>query len=175
MSEFSESYHLRTSDTNAAIELLKRAGRKGYVFPAADGWVTFVAEENTFEPDPAVIAANQGLLLHYVSAEDHGWSFSLFENTGEKCRFNCQWENEVEIDPSRYSPEALGLLGLKFDAEELTRIVSLDTIEGVFADAPAPRFAELMRLPRHDWLSFDYVDRDLRDDNDSWPDAIEVK
>jgi hypothetical protein len=56
MSEFSESYHLRTSDTNAAI-----------------------------------IQANEGLLLHFVSAEDHGWSFSLFNAAEEKCRFACQW------------------------------------------------------------------------------------
>lgn len=175
MSEFSESYHLRTSDTNAAVELLKRAGRKGYVFPAENGWVTLVAEQNTFEPDPAVVGANRGLLLHYVSAEDHGWSFSLFDSTEEKCRFSCQWENEVEIDPSRYAPENLVRLGFEIDPEELQRIVSLDTIEQVFEQAPAAGFAQLVRLPHYEWLSFDYVARDRQNGDGEWPEAIEVK
>lgn len=174
MSEFSESYHLRTADTNAASELLKRAGRKGYVFSAADGWVTFVAENNNFEPDPAIVAANQGLLLHYVSAEDHGWSFNLFDSTTEACRFDCRWENEVEIDPSRYAPENLARLGLEIDAKELQRIVSLDTIEQVFEQAPAAKFAELLRLPHYEWLSFDYVSRDRQNGDGEWPGVIEV-
>lgn len=174
MSEFSESYHLRTSDTNAAISLLKRAGRKGYVLPASEGWVSFVAERNNFEPDAAIIQANEGLLLHYVSAEDHGWSFSLFDAAAEKCRFACQWENDVEIDPSRYAPETLERLRVEFDSGELMRIVSLDTIDAVVEEAPSRRFAELMKLPHYEWLSFDYVARDVQEGDGEWPGAIEV-
>lgn len=174
MSEFSESYHLRSTDANEAVALLKRSGRKGYVFPPANGWVSFVAENHNFEPDPAIVGANQGLLLHYVSAEDHGWSFALFESTAEKCRFSCQWENDVEIDPSRYVPANLGLSGLKIDDGELERIVSLDTIDDVIAEEPAKKFAELMGLPHYEWLSFDYVARDRQTGDGEWPGVIEV-
>lgn len=42
MSEFSESYHLQTTNPEDAINLLRKSKRKGYVYPAANGWVTFV-------------------------------------------------------------------------------------------------------------------------------------
>jgi hypothetical protein len=174
MSEFSESYHVRTNDTNEGVEILRRAKRKGYVFPASNGWVTFVAEKNKFEPDSDIVASNRGLLLHYVSAEDHGWSFSLFEGNQERCRFSCQWENEVEIDPSRYSPESLSALGIEIDSEKLVQIVSIDTIDAVFDYDPSKKFAELVGLPHYEWLAFDYVARDLHERDGEWPDAIEV-
>jgi hypothetical protein len=53
----------------------------------------------------------------------------------------------MEIDPSRYVPENLERLGVEFDPEELTRIVSLDTIDAVLEESPPTRFAELMKLP----------------------------
>ena len=51
MSEFSESYHLRSERADDAIELLRRAKRKGYVYQPINGWITFLAEEGVFEPD----------------------------------------------------------------------------------------------------------------------------
>ena len=45
MSEFSESYHLRSERQDDAVELLRRAKLKGYVYPPTSGWVTFLAEQ----------------------------------------------------------------------------------------------------------------------------------
>src|SRR5690242_13108923 len=107
MSEFSESYHLRSSDINDGVSLLKRAGLKGYVFPPASGWVSFVAEQNSFAPDQRITSQNHGTLLHYVSAEDHGWTFAVFEGDRLVCGYDCAWENDVRVDDSRYSAAAL--------------------------------------------------------------------
>jgi hypothetical protein len=51
---------------------------------------------------------------------------------------------------------------VRFDAEELTRIVSSDTVDAVLEEAAAKRFTELMKLAHHEWLSFDDFARDLR-------------
>ena len=72
MSEFSESYHLRSERADDAIELLRRAKRKGYVYEPVNGWVSFVADDGTFEPDEQIVADARHPLLHFVSAEDHG-------------------------------------------------------------------------------------------------------
>ena len=75
MSEFSESYHLRSDRMEDAVELLQRAKLRGYVYQPVNGWVTFLAQDGVFEPDEKIVAAATKPLLHYVSAEDHGWSF----------------------------------------------------------------------------------------------------
>ena len=51
MSEFSESYHLRSERAQDAIDILKSAGKKGYVYEPINGWVTFLPEGGVFEPD----------------------------------------------------------------------------------------------------------------------------
>src|SRR6476620_5469122 len=107
MSEFSESYHLRSERADDAVELLRRAKRKGYVFQPANGWVTFLVEEGNFEPDRQIVAAATHPLLHYVSAEDHGWSFALFDRTKIVSAYRCDWNHDIEAKDSQYSRAAL--------------------------------------------------------------------
>jgi len=107
MSEFSESYHLRSERADDAIELLRRAKRKGYVYEPVNGWVSFVAEDGVFEPDERIVAAATQPLLHFVSAEDHGWSFALFDGGKVVCGYRCEWENDITGDDSKYSRQAL--------------------------------------------------------------------
>jgi hypothetical protein len=71
MSEFSESYHLFSSNQEEGISLLRNAGIRGFVFP----------EENK--------------LLHYIFAEDHGWSLSIFERTTKTFHYDCSWDEGV--------------------------------------------------------------------------------
>lgn len=61
MSEFSESYHLRSNNTEDSVQLLKRSGLGGYVFPAQRGWVTMVAGDVSSTSELALIQANHGL------------------------------------------------------------------------------------------------------------------
>lgn len=50
MSEFSDSYHLRSNNQQDGVDLLRAAGLRGYVFPPENGWVTVVAEGEEFDP-----------------------------------------------------------------------------------------------------------------------------
>lgn len=43
MSEFSESFHLRSEDRADGVDLLRRAKTTGYVFEPRDGWVTVLS------------------------------------------------------------------------------------------------------------------------------------
>ena len=108
MSEFSESYHLRSERIEDAIELLRRAKRKGYFYQPVNGWVTFLAEEGVFDPDGRIVGAASQPLLHCVSAEDHEWSFALFERAKVVCGYRCDWyTNQIRVDDSKYSRAAL--------------------------------------------------------------------
>lgn len=82
MSQFSASYHLITSNQQDAVKLLKDANLQGYVFPEKNGIVTFVIEQ---EEMSEFNFCNQ-LLMHitkplvfYINAEDHGWSYELYD------------------------------------------------------------------------------------------------
>src|SRR6185436_17302477 len=107
MSAFSESYHLRSERADDAVELLRRAKRKGYVYQPVNGWVSFVADNGVFEPDERIVAAASHPLLHFVSAEDHGWSFTLFDQGKVVSSYRCDWENDITVQESGYSREAL--------------------------------------------------------------------
>ena len=72
MSEFSESFHLRSDCQQNGEDLLRRAGLTGAVFSPVRGWVTVVPESEMYEAVDQMVASNQGLLLHYLYAEDHG-------------------------------------------------------------------------------------------------------
>lgn len=163
MSEFSESYHLRGTDIKEGVALMHRTGLKGYVFPPKDGWISIVAEGNSFAPDERITSQNSGTLLHYVSAEDHGWSFALFEGKELKCGYDCAWDDEVRVDDSKYSADALArALGSNgraaVDAAE--EILHPADIDAAIDSEPARVFAEAMRLPRFEWFAYDYVAHD---------------
>lgn len=165
MSEFSESYHLRSERAEDAVELLRRAGLRGYVFPPANGWVTFVAQGGTFEPDERVVAASTKPLLHFMSAEDHGWSFTLHDGTRVASRYSCAWDDEVWVDDSLYSRAALLQLVPSVQSALLEKFEA-SMLPGGFDDlieaGPSRLLAEAMGLPRFEWLAFDYIDNDFQ-------------
>ena len=160
MSEFSESYHLRSERAEDAVELLRRARRKGYVYQPVNGWVTFLAEEGVFEPDERIVAAATQPLLHYVSAEDHGWSFTLYDRTKVVSGYRCEWDDDIRVDDSRYSRAALQQLvpsaqsGLLDDLEGRLHPKDFDEL---FGAEPSKLFAQAMGLEHYDWLAYDYM------------------
>jgi hypothetical protein len=174
MSEFSESYHLRSERVEDAVELLRRAERKGYVFPAGNGWVTFVADEGVFEPGEHIVAAAKHPLLHYVCAEDHGWSFALFDHNESVSRYRCDWDDEIRFDDSQYSREALQRIvpSVQFaDFEEQFRVDDLDEL---FEAEPAKLFAHALGLEHYEWLAYDYVANDFGEPTADLPGVIKV-
>lgn len=177
MSEFSESYHLRSSRAEDAVELLRRAKRKGYVYPPVNGWVTFLAEEGTFEPDDRIVTAASLPLLHYVSAEDHGWNFTLFDRAKVASGYRCDWDNDIQVDDSTYSRAAL----LQFVPEaqpalldDFEKHLHPQDFDEIFEAEPSKLLAQALGLEHYDWLAYDYIADSFHDSPEDYPDVIEV-
>lgn len=177
MSEFSENYHLRSECAGDAVELLRRAGRKGYVFQPVNGWVTFLAEKGVFEPDERIVAAATHPLLHYVSAEDHGWSFTLFDCTKVVTGYRCDWDNDIRVDNSRYSRATLQKFvptadpALLDDFESRSNPADFDEL---FEAEASKLFAQAMGLEHYDWLAYDFLVWDFKESPGKYADVIEV-
>src|SRR5215212_8892857 len=168
MSEFSESYHLRSERADDAIGLLRRAKRAGYVYQPVNGWVSFVADEGVFEPDERIVAAATQPLLHFVSAEDHGWSFTLFDGGQVVSAYRCDWENDITADDSRYSREALQRLVPSAQPsllDELERRMHPTDFDELLELKPARLLAQALGLEHYDWLAYDYLASELPSDH----------
>ena len=168
MSEFSESYHLRSERAEDAIDLLRLVKRKGYVFQPANGWVSFVAEGGVFEPDERIVAAARQPLLHFVSAEDHGWSFALFDRGKVVSGYRCDWENDITADDSKYSREALQKLVPSAQPallDELERRMHPTDFDELMELKPSRLLANALGLEHYDWLAYDYIASDSADDH----------
>ena len=173
MSEFSESYHLRSERAEDAIELLQRAKRKGYVYQPTNGWVTFLAEEGNFGPEERIVAAAKQPLLHYVSAEDHGWSFALFDGGKAVSAYQCQWEDDIQADDSQYSREALLRVAPSAQLEDFEQHLHPD-LDEVSDIEPSKVFAQAVGLEHFEWLSYDYMARDYAESPEDHTDVTEV-
>jgi len=174
MSEFSESYHLRSERADDAIELLRRVKHKGYVYQPVNGWVSFVAENGVFEPDARIVAAANHPLLHFVSAEDHGWSFTLFDGGKVVSGYRCDWEDDVNADDSKYSREVLQRLVPSAQPsllDEFERRMHPADFDELLELKLSRLLAQALGLEHYDWLAYDYIASDSPDDH---PDVTEV-
>lgn len=162
MSEFSDSYHLKTANPTEAVELLKRSGLKGYVFPESNGWVTLVAEGSEFDPNEQLIAANKGIILHYACAEDHGWFFSIYQGDKRVSHYECIWEEELEVNDTELNKDLLIKLieepTGKVNLEEIEAFLHPEEIEEIFENPVYNRFAEEIGLQYFEWLSYSYYE-----------------
>lgn len=177
MSEFSESYHLRSEDAEDAVKLLRRAKRRGFVYQPVNGWVTFLAEGGVFEPDKRIVSAASHPLLHYVSAEDHGWSFTLYDHGKVASRYRCDWGNEIEVDDSGYSSVVLRQFVPSVQAallDDLERHLHPKDFDELFDVEASKLLAQALGLEHYDWLSFNYVADDLLGSSRSHDDVIQV-
>ena len=150
MAELSESGHLRTSNPEHAVALLKRAKLPGYVFPERNGWVTFVypvSDENRFDLEQA----NEKLLLLYEYAADLGCWVTLYQGKKPITRL------KASFDRPNFAFDRK-----PFEELELLTSLSAATVESWVrrAHVPAERMrapylvAERLHLPRYQWLSF---------------------
>jgi hypothetical protein len=177
MSEFSESYHLISESSQDAADLLKRAGLKGYVYEPVNGWVTFLAEEGSFESDERIVAAAKHPLLHYVCAEDHGCSIKLFHGAEVICAHSCDWNEDLTVDDSGYSRAALEEFLPTIHKDLLDNFERLSPPEGpdeLFEEEPAKIFAKAVGLKHYEWLSYDYMESNFHDSPQDYPGVKEV-
>ena len=163
MSEFSESYHLRGSSRRDAVELLNRSGLPGYVFPALDGWVSLVARGEPFKPNQELIKANEGLLLRWLYAEDHGWAFDVFKGKTRVLQYECSWEEDIEVNGKVSHKELQAALGA--DLPGLAgavgaKILYPASIDEFIQVKPAYAFAAAVGLANYRWLAYDYMHQD---------------
>jgi len=165
MSEFSESYHLRSDRGEDAVELLRVADVKGYVFPPSDGWVTFLAADGSFKPHPKIVAGSKKGLLHYVSAEDHGWGFSLFDNGKLASAYSCAWDPHFTVDASKYSRAELERIVPFSDSillQEFEQEMRPAGYTDIVGSEVSKTFARAMGLEHYDWVAYHYIERDFR-------------
>ena len=177
MSEFSESYHLLSSNPNDATVLLEELGLAGYIYPAANGWTTFVVEGGSFVPDNRVVGAARHLLLHFVSAEDHGWTFSLFESGQIVSAYQCEWNDAIVFDDSNYSRTVIQHRIPAHKSEfldDFEKHFHSTDIDEVLNAEPSKIFAQAIGLEHYEWLSFDYISRDLSEAPENHPDIMRV-
>ncbi len=177
MSEFSESYHLKSSQPEEAVAILRAASRKGYVFPSENGWVTFLAADGNFEPDQRIIKANTGHLLHYVFAEDHGWSFTFFDKEKIVLRYRCEWDDDARFDDSKCPEQAfrkfIGDFGVGPADEVWSRLHPANIDEAIEVEV-AKLLAEALGLGHYEWLAYRYMVKDFARSPGNFPGLINV-
>jgi hypothetical protein len=167
VSEFSNSLHVVSDDQDAGIGLLTRASVAGWVFPPANGWVTVVIDNDDLLPaPPGIIAANDGLLLDYINAEDHGWMFRLFRGRSQLNAYQCSWDGDLEADVSaldidQFAEVLSAALQRPLDRELLRSLFRVASIEDVFGDFtggnPGHKLARAVGLEHYEWLSGYYM------------------
>ncbi|MCL2252786.1 MAG: hypothetical protein FWC12_12845 [Treponema sp.] len=158
MSEFSCSYHLKTENINDCIDLVKKANVSGFLFPMKNGWVSFVIDEPDFKFSKKLIDANDGVLLNFINAEDHGWSFEIFNKNDKVCRFECDYTKNNDC----FYEKCIENRDCIFDDAQckvLEKIFSIEKNEVIKNDAN--EFAIGMGLNFYEWVSYDYISRDF--------------
>lgn len=163
MSQFSDSYHLKTKNIQDGIMLLQNAKKRGYVFSPLNGWVTIVAEGEPFIANESIINSNIGILLHFINAEDHGWGFTLFDSDKQISHYSCFWEDELAIDDSELNikvfDEFIGHEDQKL--KKIKDVLYIQGIEEAFEKNVAKTFVDLIGITYHEWVSYDYVSNEL--------------
>jgi hypothetical protein len=166
MSNWSESYHLRSDDQADGVNLLQRAGLSGYVYPPANDWVTLFAEGAPFNLNRELVKANEGALLYLCFAEDGGWGFALASGPRVVSAYACRWENGVSVSAGKLRLgalcgefAALGLPGdLRASLEPLLLSVTEENLFSFSAEDPAPQrheFAALLGVTNYEYLTYD--------------------
>jgi hypothetical protein len=150
VSELSESGHLRTTNPEHAVALLKRAKLPGFVFPEHNGWVTFVyplGDENRFDLEQA----NERLLLLYEYASDHGCWVTVYQGKKPVTRLRAAFD-KANTAFDRKPFEDLELLS---PAGSAAIDAWLKRAHLLHERSRAPYLvAERLHLPRYQWLSF---------------------
>jgi hypothetical protein len=159
MSEFSDSYHIRTEDPKGVRRHLKQAGLAGLTFGPSNGWLTFVPYEEgeayrrlAFGEEFALHLSRllSAPVLHYCLGEDHGWGFALAEPGEPLNRFAAAWDPEPAVEQEQLNLERLEPFA---DAASLAALLRRFDAATAYRNRPAYQFAEMLRLPAYKRLS----------------------
>ena len=166
MSDFSCSYHLRTECFDDCVNLIKRANVIGYVFPLRNGWVSFVINEPDFTFSKKLIDANDGIILNFINAEDHGWSFEIYSKSHRVCNFECEFGMTDDFD--FVSETSHGVYVEKweelFDNKQsliLAKAFKINDKSLPEEVISADDFADGMGLYFYEWIAYNYISRNF--------------
>jgi hypothetical protein len=166
MSEYCNSYHIRTDDAVGLEKRMRASKLAGIVYGPASGWLTFVPYENlaklrqvtTLEQfAPWLSSELRATVLHYCHAADHGWTFALARPDGTVSRFASWWDPEPTIERDHLDLAALAPFAPVNAFEPLLQCID---IQAALEKEPSYRFAELLGLPAYKWLSPGLAQRD---------------
>ena len=153
MSEFSESYHLRTNNKDDGIALLNKMGARGIVFEQTNGWITVLPEGELNSQIGNVSSSFSGVVLHYMYAEDHAWMMNLFSNGLPISRFLCMWDPEFNVQDDSLNVDAFAdYLQSPDTMQEFEKLFAIDNLEDLFEVNPAYKFADLLGIEHYQWL-----------------------
>lgn len=161
MSEFGDSYHLRTSDTRAAVRLIRKTGRYGMVLPSSGPYTPFPVEglDEVASPMDALVEHNEQVLIHYVFAEDHGCWIRVFEGTTAIATLSFVEAGQLQPDRRPLSinadnlvPALAALRSLSI-IDEVAAVRLEDLARDVVVPEVGPKVAAALGLEQVDWLS----------------------
>ncbi len=152
------------------MALLQRANVLGLVFPAANGWVSFVYSGGVYVGETAnrdrLLDANRGLLVSYEYFEE-GCEVQVFQDAHFVAEASFE-RKKVKFDKDDFV--ALGLLSPAAASEVETWLKKAH--EGVQRGPEQYVVARCLGLPRYAWFSFAYEYRDEDDDESAAPGRI---
>lgn len=176
MSEFSESYHLKTQNIFEAEDLLRKSGVGGFVGKSCDNWVVILPENDDESTKNKLIQNNPGILLYYTYAEDHCFAFAFFEKNKMIGYYSNVWDpickENIELNSLKISQ------ALKLDVDKQ---IKLEKILKLFHRGSESNteyndeqnfevhydFMEVLGIPpeAYSWLSYDYALSDKKEGN----------
>lgn len=180
MSEYSESYHLKSINTQDGADLLKRAGLEGFVFPASNGWVTLVVQDSEVMPNEKLIEANSGMLFRFFNAVDEFWYFIIYREKRQICVYQCSWIDGIQFDDIELNMEVLIKLindnNKDINIKEIKRILHPESFDEALKDpTAAQKLARMIGLTNYKWISYAYVAQSFFEGTGIFPDLIYVK
>ena len=147
MSEFTESFNFKAASKENVEDFIEELDIFGDVFDEENGWITFLPAEE-FNSCVEKIGRNYpGVVLYYMYTDDHGWMMNLFSNKELISKYFCDWDNGLRIDNTMLNLiEFVKILGVEEHKKDLEELFALSTLDEIFDDEQAERFAEIMQI-----------------------------
>ncbi len=147
MSDFDESFHLRSELQSDGFELLKHLNLKGVVFEPVNGWVSLLPQGELNSSIEAIAQSTPCLVLHYLHHEKYSWAFNIFKDGSLISSYACVWTPVVYTDDRQVNYTLLESLALEpCNIQSLRTLLRIREIGELRRLKPAQAFIRLMGL-----------------------------
>jgi hypothetical protein len=136
---------------------------RGVVFPPKNGWCTVVPFEGDDRKVEELARFFALPVLHYVFAEDHGWSFAMAHNGAIDVRYEASWDEDATVNDKDLEMEVLRPYMLpNVDVHDFESRLRRAGPPDVGEVPIAFEFASALGLPKFQWVSPHYVTLDFK-------------